>query len=203
MCQHLAVLYQWYTLFSLSLILIYIIYRNPLLSAAIFYFSIIYIQAIFIEYIINTNIPRHSFTHLIITSKQQVILLPFYFLNICLFILEREDVCTCELGEEHRERERTLEQTPCWVWSPTWGSIPVPRDHNVSWNQEVAWYSVLLCFLLKIFVLMSFFVQYMYCYAGFLFISMKNVFLSLFQFACAFRSEMSLLYAGCRWVSHF
>ena len=40
-------------------------------------------------------------------------------------------------GGWQRERERDkLLQTPCWVWSPTRGSISQPWDHDLLWNQE-------------------------------------------------------------------
>ena len=39
--------------------------------------------------------------------------------------------------EREREREReNLKQTPRSVWSPTWGLIPWPWDHDLRWNPQ-------------------------------------------------------------------
>lgn len=66
----------WNALFSLSLIFIYTIHQNLLLPAIRCHYppsstsQPSTIQAIFTECIINTNVPRHSFSHLIIINNQ-------------------------------------------------------------------------------------------------------------------------------------
>ena len=57
----------------------------------------------------------------------------FKFQN--LFIWEKEQVRTWAGGKGQKEREN-LKQNPSWVQSPTWGSIPEPWDHDLSWNKE-------------------------------------------------------------------
>ena len=50
----------------------------------------------------------------------------FYFIFKIVFIYMR----ACERGRGQRERKK---QTPRWVGSLTWGSIPKPWDHDLSW----------------------------------------------------------------------
>ena len=38
-----------------------------------------------------------------------------------------------------RQGDRILEQTPCWVSSPTWGLIPGPQGHGLSQRQMLNW----------------------------------------------------------------
>ena len=61
-----------------------------------------------------------------------------FFLKKGLFILESEKEWERELrGEGQKEKEReNLQQIPCWVQSPTWGSIPGPWGYDLSQNQE-------------------------------------------------------------------
>ena len=42
---------------------------------------------------------------------------------------EKDHVCAGGKGE-------TLKQTPCWAWSPIWGSIPWPWNQDLRQNQE-------------------------------------------------------------------
>ena len=52
-----------------------------------------------------------------------------------LFIWEwKRETQKESLGKGQRE---TLKQTLCWVQSPAQGSISLPQDHDLSWNQEL------------------------------------------------------------------
>jgi len=65
------------------------------------------------------------------------VLFIFIFLKIYLFLLERERENEWE-GQRVRERERgKLKQTPRLSRSPMRSSIPQPRDHDLSRNQEL------------------------------------------------------------------
>ena len=48
----------------------------------------------------------------------------FFFLRFYLF------------GRKHKQGEKE-KQTPNWAGSPLWGSIPGPRDHDLSWTTQV------------------------------------------------------------------
>ena len=56
------------------------------------------------------------------------------FFKRFIYLFQRECPPACEWGEGQREGDK---QTPHWVWSPMWGSIPGPWDHDLSWNQEL------------------------------------------------------------------
>ena len=57
----------------------------------------------------------------------------FYFFKY-LFLWEKRE---CAHVHTSWERNRgNPKQNPRWVWSPTHGLIPQPRDHNLSRNQE-------------------------------------------------------------------
>ena len=56
------------------------------------------------------------------------------YVDVYLFILERQSAWVNTWAEGEWEN---LKQTPCWVWSPTRGSISQPQDHDQSWKQEL------------------------------------------------------------------
>ena len=61
------------------------------------------------------------------------------FLKVYLFTWERERewALVCAWGEGRR----ISFQTPRQAWSPLWGWIPWPWDHDLSWNQQSGAYS--------------------------------------------------------------
>ena len=58
--------------------------------------------------------------------------LDFFFLRFSfnVFIWERKNKRTSGKGQKEREK-----QTSPWAGTPTWGSIPGPQDHDLSWRQ--------------------------------------------------------------------
>ena len=66
-----------------------------------------------------------------ILAKWKMASFLFSFFKGFIYLFERE-----KAGVVGVQRERETNQTPCWVWSPAWGSISGPRDHDLSWNQE-------------------------------------------------------------------
>ena len=63
----------------------------------------------------------------------------FYYLRFYLFERERErENVRMSRGEEQREREK---QIPHWAVSQIWGSVPRPRDHDLSRRQVLNWLS--------------------------------------------------------------
>ena len=61
-----------------------------------------------------------------------IFFLSFFSLRFYLFIWQRET----QLEREHKQGEREREkQASRWAGSPTWGSIPGPRDHDPSRRQ--------------------------------------------------------------------
>ena len=57
-----------------------------------------------------------------------------FFLKI-IFIWEKEN--EHEQGEGHQKKRS--KQTPHWAMTSTWGSIPEPWDHDLSWSQMLNW----------------------------------------------------------------
>lgn len=74
--------------------------------------------------------PRNH-THMTICPNRKVFL-SFFFLKICLFIVQRrgKKECTSEWGGGAEG------ETPRWVQNPTRCSVSDPRGHDLSQNQE-------------------------------------------------------------------
>ena len=66
------------------------------------------------------------------------IILITFFLKMYLFFYfrERESKSRGWAGSRRGKGRENPSQTPRWVWSPTWGFILQPWDHNLSPNQE-------------------------------------------------------------------
>ena len=74
----------------------------------------------------------HDFTILLLYSKFPFTV-TFIFLKI-LFIYLRERDCTSG-GKGKGRGIRRLS----WVWSPIWGSVSGPQDHNLRQRQTLSW----------------------------------------------------------------
>lgn len=114
----------------ISVFYVYIIslFRVHIISVScvhIIYMFCVHIASVFSHIISNLRpyvLDPAYLTKLIITF------LPFFFFKICLFISVGRG------AEEEGEKENP--QTPYWAQSPTWGSIPGLRDHDLNQNQE-------------------------------------------------------------------
>ena len=75
-----------------------------------------------------------------ISFHTQILPIEYIYIYIYIYIYrererERERV---QAGERRKGKEKeNLKQAPCSVQSPTQGSIPQPRDHDLSKNQEL------------------------------------------------------------------
>ena len=54
---------------------------------------------------------------------------------------KRNTVKQYEQGEAGEEERPADWLTACWVQSPTWGLIPGPWDHDLTWSQMLNWLS--------------------------------------------------------------
>ena len=57
-----------------------------------------------------------------------ILFLKIYLFKDFIYLREHKS------GEKGRGRERE-KVIPCWAWNLTWGLIPGPWDHDLSWSQ--------------------------------------------------------------------